>query len=120
MGQMIPAARGAFAGSCGRSRGYDRAMPMYEFRCGACDQRFEALVDAGTDSVNCRICAAPEATRVFSAQAAPFGVVQSVGQARKRERANALLHSNARAEFKAKREQARKRKGSDPGGRRRK
>lgn len=118
MGLMIPAATGAFAGSASRSRGYDRAMPMYEFHCGACDQRFEALVSAGTDSLDCRICAAPEATRVFSAQAAPFGVVQSVGQARKRERANALLHSNARAEFKTKREQARKGKGADPGDRR--
>ena len=86
---------------------------MYEFRCDACGERFEALVDAGTTSEQCRICQAPEATRVYSAQAAPFGLVQSFGQARKRERANAVLHTKAKADFKAKRVQARKRKASE-------
>lgn len=90
-------------------------MPMYEFRCAACDQRFEALVDAGTADSECRICGAPGATRILSAQAAPFGVAQTVGQARKRERANAALHGDAKADFKAKREQARKRKRSESG-----
>lgn len=83
---------------------------MYEFCCDACGERFEALVNAGTESEECRACQAPGATRVLSAQAAPFGVVQTFGQARKRERANAALHSSAKADFKAKREQARKRK----------
>ena len=88
-------------------------MPMYEFRCGACGERFEALVDVGTESSPCRSCEAPGATRVLSAQAAPFGLVQTFGQARKRERANAELHSRAKSDFKAKREQARRRKRPD-------
>jgi putative FmdB family regulatory protein len=31
-------------------------VPIYEFRCGACGERFEALVDAGTETVECRLC----------------------------------------------------------------
>ncbi len=82
---------------------------MYEFQCDACGERFESLVDVGTENAPCRICEAPDASRVLSAQAAPFGLVQSFGQARKRERANAELHAKAKSDFKAKREKARKR-----------
>ena len=71
-------------------------MPMYEFRCGACGERFEALVEVGTESSWCRAV-----TRLAHpgplAQAAPFGLVQTFGQARKRERANAELHAKAKA-----------------------
>jgi predicted nucleic acid-binding Zn ribbon protein len=29
---------------------YDPAVPIYEFRCGVCGERCEALVDAGTEA----------------------------------------------------------------------
>ena len=52
-------------------------VPIYEFRCDACGERFETLVDVGTEELECRACAAPRAKRVLSAQAAPFGLVRS-------------------------------------------
>ena len=46
-------------------------MPMYEYRCGRCDQRFEKLVRLGTDpsEVGCPDCGAREASRLLSAAA---------------------------------------------------
>ena len=55
---------------------------MYEFRCGSCGERFEALVDVGTAALECRVCGAARAERVYSAQAAPFGLVKTPGAAR--------------------------------------
>jgi putative FmdB family regulatory protein len=82
-------------------------MPLYEFVCDACGERFEALVDVGTDSMECRLCEAEGARRVLSAQAAPMHLVKSRGDTRKQERANAKLRSQAKADFKAARRRAR-------------
>lgn len=86
-------------------------MPIYEFRCGTCDQRFEALVDVGTESAVCRECGAESAQRVMSAQAPPFGLVKTPGEARAQEQRNAKLQASTKAEFKARRKRARE-KGS--------
>lgn len=82
-------------------------MPIYEFRCDACGERFEALVDVGTEAVECRACDAARAERVLSAQAAPFGLVKSPGSARRQELRNASLRERTKADFKAKRKRAR-------------
>jgi putative FmdB family regulatory protein len=79
---------------------YDPPVPIYEFRCGACGERFEALVDAGTETVQCRLCGSPETRRVFSAQAAPMSLVKSHGARRKQERANERLRSDTKVRFK--------------------
>jgi putative FmdB family regulatory protein len=86
-------------------------MPIYEFRCEGCGGRFEALVDAGTESVACRLCEATETTRVYSAQAAPMSLVKPPGEKRRQERRNAELHSRTKAEFKARRRRARDSRG---------
>lgn len=85
-------------------------MPLYEFRCDRCGERFEALVDAGTQSASCRICGAEGAVRVLSAQAAPFGLVKSMGAARRQETRNAELQRKTKADFVA------RRRSRDPGG----
>jgi putative FmdB family regulatory protein len=91
-------------------------MPIYEFRCESCGERFEALVDAGTESTECRSCGAAETRRVLSAQAAPLSLVKSPGETRKRERGNAELRERAKADFKAKRQRTRRaRKGGGEG-----
>ena len=82
-------------------------MPIYEFRCGTCDQRFEALVDVGTESAVCRECGAEGAVRVLSAQAAPFGLVKTPGSARQQEQRNAKLRKSTKDEFKLRRQRAR-------------
>ncbi len=82
-------------------------MPIYEFRCGACGERFEALVDVGTECAVCRECGAEGAVRVLSAQAAPFGLVKTPGSARQQEQRNAKLRERTKADFKARRKRAR-------------
>jgi putative FmdB family regulatory protein len=86
-------------------------MPIYEFRCRVCGERFEALVGVGTESVDCRACGDAETERVFSAQAAPLAHVKSAGATRKQERANAQLRERTKADFKAKRRRAREARG---------
>ena len=41
-------------------------MPIYEFVCEACGTRFDELVDAGTESVDCRSCTSERTQRVYS------------------------------------------------------
>ena len=89
-------------------------MPLYEFGCEACGERFEALVDAGTEASECRLCGEPGARRVFSAQAAPMSLVKTPGERRKQERANARLREQSKTRFKQARERARKQR--PPGG----
>ncbi len=40
-------------------------MPIYEYRCRACDERFEKLV-SGQTAVACPRCASDEVTRTLS------------------------------------------------------
>jgi putative FmdB family regulatory protein len=88
-------------------------VPIYEFRCDECGERFEALVAAGTESASCTNCGAEGARRVFSAQAAPFGLVKSGGAARRQEGRNAELRQRTKADFVARRQRGRDaRKGS--------
>jgi putative FmdB family regulatory protein len=90
-------------------------MPIYEFRCEACGERFEALVDGGTETVECRLCCSGPTKRLLSAPAAPMHLVKSPGDARKQERLNTKLREGAKADFKAERRRARAaRKGGGP------
>ena len=82
-------------------------MPIYEFRCGSCEERFEALVDVGTENSECPACGAAGAERVLSAQAPPFGLVHTPGSAKRQEARNAELRKNTKADFKRRREAAR-------------
>lgn len=83
-------------------------MPIYEFRCDSCGERFDALVEAGTESVACRSCGVEGTKRVLSAPAAPMHLVAPTGQRKKQERANAQLRNRAKADFTARRQAARK------------
>ena len=84
-------------------------MPMYEFLCAACGERFEELVAAGTEAAPCPACGRDGATRVLSAQATPFRLVKGRGDTRKQERKNADLGRRTKAEFKERRRRARER-----------
>jgi putative FmdB family regulatory protein len=84
-------------------------VPIYEFRCGACGQRFEALVDAGTETVDCRLCGSADTRRVYSAQAAPMSLVKSPGDRRKQERANEKLRADTKTRVSESRRRARER-----------
>jgi len=83
------------------------SVPMYEYRCGACGERFEELRSADAAAPACPRCGA-ETERAFSAQAAPFDIVRTPGAMRKQERRNAELQARAKARFKARRQQIRR------------
>jgi putative FmdB family regulatory protein len=82
-------------------------MPIYEYRCGDCGERFEELAAAGAPAPACPRCGA-EAERVLSAQAAPFGIVRTPGAMRRQERRNAALQARTKARLKALRERIRR------------
>ncbi|HEX2127735.1 MAG TPA: zinc ribbon domain-containing protein [Solirubrobacterales bacterium] len=91
-------------------------MPLYEFVCEACGERFEGLVEVGTETVECRACAEPGAKRVLSAQAPPMHLVKPPGERRKQERANAKLRTETKTRFKQARARARKERSQGSGG----
>ena len=111
MREILPRrpARGAAWG-----HGCHRLVPIYEFRCRPPCQRFEALVDLGTEAVECRLCGAANAARVLSAQAAPLAHVKSPGATRAQERRNTQLRERTESDFKAARRRAREAR-RDPG-----
>lgn len=85
-------------------------MPMYEFDCDACGERFESLVDVGTESAECRRCGSERTHRVLSAPGAPWKLVKTPGAARKQEARNAKLHADTKTRFKETRRKAREAK----------
>ncbi|VBB42797.1 FmdB family zinc ribbon protein [Desulfatiglans anilini] len=42
-------------------------MPIYEYRCKACDREFEALVFSGDSQIACPHCKGTDVTRLMSA-----------------------------------------------------
>jgi putative FmdB family regulatory protein len=87
-------------------------MPIYEFECEDCGERSEALVDVGTEAIECRHCGSGGTHRVLSAQAPSMRLVKSRGDARKQEAVNAKMHGTAKARFKETRRKQREKKGS--------
>jgi putative FmdB family regulatory protein len=84
-------------------------VPLYEFECGRCGARFEELVAAGTDAVDCRACGVAETRRLYSPPGAPPRLAKTGGALRKQEQRNAALHARTKREFKAARARARDR-----------
>lgn len=93
-------------------------MPIYEFRCGSCGAGIEALVDVGTETIECTECGANRAPRVYSPQAAPLNLVKPRGEIRKQERRNAQLREATKARFKDARARARAQRTGRSGGKR--
>ena len=82
-------------------------MPMYEYRCGECGARFEALVAAGTETETCRECGAEGAAREMSLPAQPPRLVKSAAGNRRQETRNRALKESTKRSFEQKRERAR-------------
>ena len=45
-------------------------MPIFEYRCSACGERFERLVRAAGESATCPACDSPRVVRLLSAPSA--------------------------------------------------
>jgi putative FmdB family regulatory protein len=91
-------------------------MPIYEFDCAACGERFEDLVPAGTVSAKCKHCSSEETRRVLSAPMPTWRLVKTPGSARQQEIRNAKLHTDTKAKFKESRRKARDAKAKGGGG----
>lgn len=65
-------------------------MPIYEFECEGCGARFEELVAAGTEEMECPECGAAPARRLLSNVAPPGrqprGAAVRSDESRRRER----------------------------------
>ena len=65
-------------------------MPIYEFECEGCGDRFEELVAAGVDSVACPQCGAERTRRLISPVSPPGrqprGAKVRSGESQRRER----------------------------------
>jgi len=52
-------------------------LPIFEYRCGACDREFEQLVRSSAETVACPDCASDRVTKLFSAASTPRGASAS-------------------------------------------
>jgi putative FmdB family regulatory protein len=48
-------------------------MPLYEYRCEKCENRFEALVLSSDDQINCPECKGAKIEKLFSVFGVKFG-----------------------------------------------
>lgn len=74
-------------------------MPIYEFECGNCGERFEELAAAGTESAACPGCGTDGARRRLSS----FGLTRqpTANQRRRMEDARGTNRDGARQRFNA-------------------
>jgi putative FmdB family regulatory protein len=58
-------------------------MPIYDYRCPACDESFERLIDAGEDrdAIACPKCQNPRSQRLLSRFAGHSGGAKNGGMA---------------------------------------
>jgi len=83
-------------------------MPIYEFECGDCGERFEELVAANTEQADCPSCGAAGARRRLST----FGLSRQPTPAQKRrlEDRRGIDRGGARERFQSKLDGNRERK----------
>jgi putative FmdB family regulatory protein len=78
-------------------------MPVYEFECAKCGNRFEELVSAGTEDAVCPECGSREVVRRLSAPGRPRTLSMSSGQARRAEDKRGTDRGGALQRFKRQR-----------------
>jgi putative FmdB family regulatory protein len=83
-------------------------VPIYEFECGRCGERFEELVPAGTSSRACPACGAPGAEHRLSG----FGTTRqpTAAQKRRKEDRRGIDRGGARERFQRRLDRSRERR----------
>lgn len=78
---------------------YHRLVPIYEFECAACGERFEELSPVGTEAASCPACRVEGAERRFSS----FGLSRqpTANQQRRMEEGRGTSRDGARRRFKS-------------------
>ena len=89
-------------------------MPIYEFECGECGERFEELTTAGTESATCPNCEAEGAERRLSS----FGLSRqpTPNQRRRMEDKRGTNRDGARQRWHSTLSKARERRPKPPSG----
>jgi putative FmdB family regulatory protein len=91
-------------------------VPIYEFECRSCGQRFEELVGSHigreTEEVRCPECGAAEAGRVLASPYAPLHRRMTPNQRRRLEDKRGIDRGGAKERFKRQRAAERRGKGS--------
>ena len=83
-------------------------MPIYEFLCPACGNRFEELSAAGAERAECPQCGAADTRRRLSAPARPHRLALSRGTARRMEDKRGIDRGGAQQRFKQQRARERR------------
>jgi putative FmdB family regulatory protein len=89
-------------------------VPIYEFLCRSCGERFEEIVPTATTSSDCPACGEPGAERVLSPPAPPMHLVKTPRQRRRLDEKRGISEGGAKRRFK---EQLRRVRERRPGGR---
>lgn len=84
-------------------------MPMYEFECPECGERFEALSAVGTERETCRACGHEGCERVMS-QINPIHRQLTANQRRRLEDKRGVNRDGARTRWKESMAKRRERK----------
>lgn len=82
-------------------------MPIYEFSCAACGERFEQLATAGTEAATCPACGTEAAARVLSAPAPSPRLVMTGKQDRRSQVKRGVDRATAKERFAERRKKAR-------------
>jgi putative FmdB family regulatory protein len=92
-------------------------MPVYEFSCDSCGQRFEELVGPHVgkeaEDVACPACGEREVRRLLSSSYAPIHNRMTAGQKRRSEAARDVGGGGAMSRFKRQRAAERRASGKD-------
>jgi len=88
-------------------------VPIYEFECAECGERFEELTAAGTETATCPACGTEGAQRRLSS----FGLSRqpTANQRRRMEDKRGTNRDGARQRFKGSMAKARERRGGGSG-----
>jgi putative FmdB family regulatory protein len=90
-------------------------MPIYEFGCGACGERFEELVGppagASEQELRCPACGSDRLERLITGGYAPTHRQLTPGQKRRLEAKRGIDRGGAKQRFKQRRATARARRG---------
>lgn len=81
-------------------------MPVYDFACPSCGERFEALVGVGM-SAPCPACGAPETRRLLNSFAGPFKLGVRGAAARRSDATRKVREEQRREGFARQREERR-------------
>jgi putative FmdB family regulatory protein len=75
-------------------------VPIYEFLCRSCGERFEELVSPATSSSDCPSCGESGAERLLSPPAQPMRLVKTPRQRRRLEARRGISRGGAKQRFK--------------------